>query len=572
MCGIFGATQSHPFSSTQLNALREARDTLVHRGPDQADEAVLGKTYIGHRRLSILDTSEAGKQPMQAGGITVAVNGEIYNFHSLRAILESAGYVFRSNSDSEVVLHGYRHWGIERLLSKLEGMYAAIVHDNNQQILYAFRDRVGIKPLYYGLHQGTLTLASELKAIKHFTGEENLSIRNDAVIDFLTYRYIPAPKTLFKNIHKLPAASLLTCRLESQDISISRYWHLNSVEKQATPDSLSEQLLALMQSSVKEQLVSDVPLGLLLSGGLDSSSVAAIAGQIQPNIRSFSIGFKDKRDETPFALEMANHARTLHNIEYLEQDAMENLNQKMDMWFDEPFADTSAIPTYQVCAFARSQVKVALSGDGGDELFGGYKWYERFASISKASQFLPFKTTHGWSLPPIAPKSLQLNLASISDPVWRYALIRGSLPHSSLQHWKLKLSVDPQYDSLWAYRNWFQPSLGMRKSAQYMDFHTYLPDDILTKVDRVSMACSLECRPPILSTELAEFAFSLPESFTYAHGQLKGGFRDTMHPFLPPAVLSHAKQGFSVPNQGWKTSRIQQFGSLQESILSYYIN
>jgi asparagine synthase (glutamine-hydrolysing) len=174
MCGIFGATQSHPFSSTQLNALRKARDTLVHRGPDQADEAVLGKTYIGHRRLSILDTSEAGKQPMQAGGITVAVNGEIYNFHSLRAILESAGYVFRSNSDSEVVLHGYRHWGIERLLSKLEGMYAAIVHDNNQQILYAFRDRVGIKPLYYGLHQGTLTLASELKAIKHFTGEENL--------------------------------------------------------------------------------------------------------------------------------------------------------------------------------------------------------------------------------------------------------------------------------------------------------------------------------------------------------------------------------------------------------------
>jgi asparagine synthase (glutamine-hydrolysing) len=573
MCGLFGVVQRGAFSESSIERARAARDTLWHRGPDQAGEYCVGSAYLGHRRLSIMDTSDAGRQPMVAGDVAVTVNGEIYNFLALRGELERAGYVFRSHSDSEVVLHGYRHWGVDGLVERLDGMYAAVIHDVAAVRLFAFRDRVGIKPFYYYLGDGQLVWASELKAIKAFLPTDALELDAEALLDFLVYRYIPAPKALYRNTFKLPAASILECNLSNLSVRVRRYWQLLAEVGDTSQRGQEERLLELLEASVCEQLVSDVPLGLLLSGGIDSSAVAAVAGRYQPHIRSFSIGFKQKgRDETPYARLMAAHAGTEHHEYYLEDEEMAGLFDRMHGWFDEPFGDTSAVPTHRVCGFAREQVKVALSGDGGDELFGGYLWYPRYSSARTRGRWMPIKSGKGIQFPARMPKARELEWASISDPVWLYALIRGSVPHSRLQEWRERLGIPADYDPLWAYRTSFQAELPARKAAQVMDFHTYLPDNILTKVDRVSMALSLECRPPLLSRALVDFAFSLPEDFLYRDGGLKGGFKHALRAVLPLAVLEHRKQGFSVPDSGWRRALVSRYGSLQEGMLNRYLS
>ncbi len=573
MCGLFGVARRQPFGEHCVGRARAARDVLSHRGPDQAGEYCAGSVYLGHRRLSILDTSDAGRQPMVMGDIAVTVNGEIYNFESIRAELVHAGYQFFSKSDSEVVLHGYRAWGIDGLVERLDGMYAAVIHDAAKGRLYAFRDRIGIKPLYYYFGDEQLVWASELKAIRTYLPSNVLAINHEALLDFLVYRYIPAPKALYRDTFKLPAASILECHLADMSVHVRRYWQLRVDEVEGAPQVLNEQLLALLEQSVREQLVSDVPLGLLLSGGIDSSAVVAIAGKHQPNIRSFSIGFRQQgRDETPYATMMASHAGTTHHVHYLDEEEMSGLFNRMHEWFDEPFGDTSAIPTYRVCDFARTQVTVALSGDGGDELFGGYKWYGRYAEARGARRWMPVQTRYGIRFPARIPFSQKLQWGSIKDPVWLYALIRGSIPIDRLEHWKKRLEVFKEYDPLWAYRNSFNSDLSARKAAQVMDFHTYLPDDILTKVDRVSMAVSLECRPPLLSRSLVEFAFRLPENFLYQNNRLKGGFKSALEALLPSAILNHRKQGFSVPDSGWRSALLRQHRSLQEGIVGHYLN
>ena len=572
MCGLFGVVQRGSFSEPCFNRARIARDTLWHRGPDQAGEYCIGNAYIGHRRLSILDTSDAGRQPMVAGDVAVTVNGEIYNFLALRGELEREGYVFRSHSDSEVVLHGYRHWGVDGLVGRLDGMYAAVIHDAAEGRLFAFRDRVGIKPFYYYLDDDQLVWASELKAIRTFLPADALALDAEALLDFLVYRYLPAPRALYRNTFKLSAACILECNLSSLSVRTRRYWQLRAEMGEIRQRELDAHLLELLDSSVREQLVSDVPLGLLLSGGIDSSAVAAMAARHQPQIRSYSIGFRQQgRDETPFARLVAAHTGTEHYVHYFDDEEMSGLFERMYGWFDEPFADTSAVPTHRVCSFAGEQVKVALSGDGGDELFGGYHWYHRYASARRNGRWMPVKSCQGIRFPLRMPKARELEWASISDPVWLYALIRGSVPHARLQQWKERLGVPRDYDPLWAYRASFQPKLPARKAAQVMDFHTYLPDDILTKVDRASMAVSLECRPPLLSRSMVEFAFSLQENFLYRGGELKGGFKHTLRSVLPSAVLEHRKQGFSVPDSGWRGTLIRHHGSLQEGMLNHYL-
>lgn len=558
----------------QLHHARTARDVLTHRGPDQAGEWLEKGVYLGHRRLSILDTSDAGRQPMAAGEVAVTVNGEIYNFQSLRSELVAAGYQFASHSDSEVVLHGYRHWGIDGLLERMDGMYAGVIHDGRLGRLLAFRDRAGVKPLYYYHRSGEqLVWASELKAIKHFVPPRRLAINPEAILDFLTYRYIPAPRSLYKNCFKLPAASLLECDLADMSLRIRRYWNLSTEPSALSEAKMQERLLELLESSVREQLVSDVPLGILLSGGIDSSAVAAVAGREQSGIQSFSIGFRQSgRDETPFAEAMAKRAQTYHRVHYLEDEEMSGLLDRMHAWFDEPFGDTSAIPTHRVCSFARDHVKVALSGDGGDELFGGYRWYQRYADACESGRLMPVRLTRGLRLPPRLPWARKIEWASINDPVWLYALIRGSLPYKHLCAWKERLGIPKDYDELWAYRAHYNAALPARKAAQVMDFHTYLPDDILTKVDRVSMSVSLECRPVLLSRKLIEFAFSLDETLLYRSGQLKGGLKQALSDLLPESVLSHAKQGFSVPDFGWKKTVFGAYGTLQESMAEPYLN
>lgn len=566
MCGLFGIAGE----ACDLDRARSALEALKHRGPDQWGEWTDASTYIGHRRLSILDESEAGQQPMVGHGLVVSVNGEIYNYKALRDVLTRAGFTFHSDSDSEVVLHGSRHWGVSGLVERLEGMYAAVVYDQDANTLSAFRDRVGIKPLYYGFQNGRLIWGSELKAITAYLAPEALNLDAHAALDFLVYRYIPAPRSIYREVRKLPAATLLQCQLSTGELVTTKYWQLPvSVERSLAWPEFKDRFDATLRESVVGQLVSDVPLGLLLSGGLDSSAVALQAAAENPGMKSFSLSFADLgRDETPVARAMSEHLGTAHYTREFDGEHLDSLETLMSTWFDEPFADTSALPTYQVCAFAREQITVALSGDGGDELFGGYGWYQRYAAYTRSRLGLPWpKRGLDW---PFARAKQHIELLSTQDPLWLYARLRGAVGPGSLTRWSQRLGIEADYDPLWAYRAVFYPEMGPRRAAQIMDFHTYLPDDILTKVDRVSMAVSLECRPALLGTELVEFAFSLPDTITYLGDELKGGMRKALSPDLPEDVVRHAKQGFSIPAADWRARRVHAHGSLQESMLQAF--
>jgi asparagine synthase (glutamine-hydrolysing) len=570
VCGLFGIFSAKKLSEADLLRANRARDRLIHRGPDNGGYWVSANLYVGHRRLSIIDISSSGNQPMVSDRAVIAVNGEIYNFQGLKFELEQAGFVFKSDSDSEVILHGYELWGLESLCEKLDGMYAAVIFDRQKNRLLFIRDRIGIKPLYYYIDNERLIWSSELKGVVNYIGSERLEIEPEAVIDFLTYRYIPAPKTVYKNVYKLCAAHTFEIDLASFTATTNQYWSLDTTERESGDDQNTTQLLALLRESVHQQLVSDVPLGLLLSGGVDSSAVAALATEKQ-KLNSFSIGFDDpKKDETRYAQIVAEHVESEHVVHYVKDAEVVALAEKLSDWFDEPFGDTSAIPTWLVSNLAKSRVKVALSGDGGDELFGGYEWYARYSRLRKLQKWFPLKSRQGFRFPKFIPKSKQLELLSISDPVVLYSRIRNGLPAYQLKHWMKRLGVSMHYDPYWAYRRHFDKSLGVRKAAQVIDFYTYLPDDILVKVDRVSMDVALECRPPFLSKKLVEFAFSLPESFHYRNGELKGGLKDALRGVLPSEILDRPKQGFSLPASGWKRTILGESKMMQEKLLEAF--
>lgn len=577
MCGLFGAYSFEGLSDDLLNRLRVARDTLTHRGPDQAGEFVTPHLYLGHRRLSIMDISESGRQPMLTAdqSIAITVNGEIYNFQSLRQELIDLGYVFHSHSDSEVVLHGYAAWGIEALARRIDGMYAIVIFDRQNGQIHFVRDRVGIKPLLYYRDASGIVWSSELRAIENYCGS-GLELDPEALIDFLVYRYIPAPKTAYRSVYKLKPATILTLDLETEALNETTYWTLPvSNSSPLSLDDAQNQVRALIRESVTEQLVSDVPLGVFLSGGIDSSAITAFAAAAHPHIQSFSIGFHDAgRDETPYATLVSNHFKTRHTNFYHDDHKMDHIADDMIGWFDEPFGDTSAVPTLMVSKLARENVTVALSGDGGDELFGGYKWYEAYAkALSQRRWNIAFRSPYGYELPDFIPRRKGLELLTISDDVILYARMRGCPSMRVLDRWKERLGVARDYDPFWAYRAVYDSSLPPRKAAQVMDFHTYLPDDIMVKVDRMSMLASLECRPPFLSQKIIEFVFGLPDSFIYSGDTLKGLLKSSLKDVLPQSILHRPKQGFSVPPQsGWRARLIADHGSVSEALLSAFLN
>ena len=575
MCGLFGTVLDNNEAQT-IVAARAARDTLTHRGPDQDGDWYNDNVYLGHRRLSILDLSETGRQPMCDDGqrIIITVNGEIYNFQPLKSELEKSGYRFKSQSDSEVVLYGYKHWGAEGLAERIDGMYAAVIYDATQNQIFIIRDRVGVKPLYYHFDDRGFSWASELKALKSWIPNNRLQTNNEALFDFLTYRYIPAPKTLYQNVYKLPAAHILRLDVNTHRLHLHKYWSLPLSEGEYSDhNEIEETLNNLVKKHVKEQMVSDVPIGFLLSGGIDSSVITMFGAQLSSSPLTFSIGFKNpERDESQYAKIVADLAHTDHHTHILDDEEMLDIATTMKSWFDEPFADTSAVPTQRVCSYAREHVIVALSGDGGDELFGGYKWYDRFDKNQKVSKALFFMPRKGLTcLPQWLPKRRGFVIATTQDPVIQYAYIRGAIFGKALGRWHEILNIPKGYDRFWAYRKYYNPHLSVRKAAQVMDFHTYLPDDILTKVDRVSMLNGLECRPPFLSKEIVEFAFSLPESFIYKQGMLKGGMKSAFSRLLPDDILYRRKQGFSVPDTGWRKN-LSKDGIIQEALIGVYLN
>lgn len=572
MCGLFGyvGVDRAP-TGRGIEALR----TLAHRGPDQQGDWSDRRVYVGHRRLSILDLSERGRQPFISddGSVVVAVNGEVYNFQELRQRL-SSNYRFTTSGDSEVVLHGYREWGIVGLLSRLEGMYAFCIYDTRAGRVFLARDRVGIKPLYYSTRGECIAWASELKAIEAFLGGEQLDLDPTAIYDFLTYLYVPTPKTRYKDVFKLAPAHYAEIDVSKGRVTTHCYWQLSTESCTDSIDVAAERMRGMIGAAVRAQLCSDVPVGFFLSGGMDSSIVVLEAVQSGGPVHTYCVGFDDVRhDETRYARIVADRFRTQHQTRTLARDQIAPMFASLKSWFDEPFADTSAMPTYLVSQFARETCKVVLSGDGGDEVFGGYPAYNLFSRhvsdpsvLPRSCQPLVSSLRSRFRQSMIGKLANRIEFGLLNE-MELYARLMGGLLKSQKRNHALELGIEPDYDDYWYFRKFYRPELPTITRLQYLDFHTYLPDDILTKVDRVSMAVSLEVRVPLLATEVVEYSFSLPENVRLYGGRSKGILRYAYRDILPTEIIERGKKGFGIPADSYARQIVEPGRSKQEAVL-----
>lgn len=556
MCGIVGIWDRE--RSVDPAVLARMRDRIVHRGPDSDGLRISpsGRVGLGFRRLSIIDLSEAGNQPMEneAGTLAIVFNGEVFNHVALRRELESRGHRFASHSDAEVVLHAYEEYG-PAALERFHGMFAFAITDLRNDELFIARDRFGIKPLYYYNDNGRFIFASEIKAIIEHPFVSR-SIDPNALGDYLTYGYVPGDRAIFSGMHKLPAAHFL--RVTPAGLGAHEYWRLEYNPRQRGEGELLDDLRAKLAEAVELWTVSDVPVGIFLSGGLDSSAVCALASRGRSDPPStFSIGFDyEKKTELGYARIVADTFGTDHNEKMVRVADAGSLLGILGEVYDEPFYDTSSVPTYYVAQFAREQVKVVLAGDGGDELFFGYSWYKNFLELSGAAAArmpMPRRAIGGMidlvrRLPGAARVSA-LDRHITRDPVQRYFRQIGFF-----DEWE-KSRLLPGYrsggDPLWLFRKHFRADLPPVTALRLLDIGTYLVEDILTKVDRATMANSLEARPPLLEHALAEFVMTIPEEQIYRNGEKKFLFKKAMEGTLPNEIIYRGKQGFSAPVRYW---------------------
>lgn len=573
MCGIFGKTN---FDKKEINRLSKGLKLLEHRGPDQTGTYYDENIFMGHQRLSILDLSENGKQPMLSNSedVVITVNGEIYNFKEIKKELEST-YKFNSNSDSEVLIYGYIQWGLDELLKKIDGMFAFTLYDKKNRKVFLVRDRVGIKPLYYSNINNEICWSSELKSIQSFYTLEKLEKDNTALYDFLTYRYIPAPKTMFKNVYKLEPANYIEISLNQNPVIIKpiKYWTPNKTHNhERSLVETCEEFKKTLSDSVKSQLISDVPVGLFLSGGLDSASIASSLPE-NSNLKTFTIAFENKNyDESNYASNISEFYDLENKIETFKHDDIKTIFRRNMEWFDEPAFNSSNFPVYQLSKLTKKHCTVALSGDGGDELFGGYNWYsfmEKFSMIRLP--FLDFVRpflSFGMSLQikKIAKLFKAFDLLITSDILEVYSIVHGGLNRTEKQSYKDKFNIDKNYDDYWFFRKYYDPDLEIKSRFQYIDFHTFLPEACLTKIDRTSMQNALECRVPFLSNKMIDFAFTIPPKIRYNNNVLKGIIRESMKNSLPKKNLNMKKKGFSAP------LRINNKMTEHESYLTYFLN
>jgi asparagine synthase (glutamine-hydrolysing) len=583
MCGIAGLWDRHLTSSADalLADVEAMTATLIYRGPDAGDVWIDRNAGVafGHRRLSIVDLSAAGAQPMSSacGRFVITYNGEVFNADELRSELEAKGRNFRGRSDTEVIVEGAAVWGVLPTVRRLIGMFALALWDRETQTLNLVRDRLGIKPLYWCNTAGRLGFGSELKALradKQWTPELDRS----ALTAYMRFGYIPAPLTIYRGVKKLPPGSILTVRPGGPP-SVATYWSLEDVAREGQQkrffdeEAAVEALHALLRDAVKRRMVADVPLGAFLSGGLDSSTVVALMQAQSPRpVRTFSIGFQEEGyDEAANAAAVARHLGTEHTEVYASPRlALEVIPQLSEM-FDEPFADASQIPTYLVSRMTREHVTVALSGDGGDEVFGGYTRYFRSEGLWRAIEAAPqplrnFAASTVRTLSPAAWSTLGNLLpqhhrpAQFGDKMHKLANVLGGAPEASCFY--------EQVVSLWLnpeelMRGGVEPG-GLHQNIrvrelvpdfvermQYIDTLTYLPDDILTKVDRASMAVSLEARVPLLDHRVVEFSWSLPTEMKAGRGVGKRILRRVLNQYVPEALINRPKMGFAVPISSW---------------------
>lgn len=563
MCGIVGIAAQVAVARREV--LVAGRDALRHRGPDDAGEwwSPDGRVGFGHRRLSIIDLSPGGHQPMEneRRDLVVAFNGEIYNYRELREELQRSGYRFRSSSDTEVLLAAYDAWGAD-CLARLGGMFAFAIYDARRQVVFAARDRAGEKPFFYRHAGGELRFASELKGLLADAALPR-SVDAEALDCYLANGYVPGARCILAGYAKLPPAHALRFDLASGALAVWPYWQLPAPAAEAMPGSLDERALgeeleALLESSVRRQLVADVPVGVLLSGGVDSSLITAMAARAAKRVKTFTIGMPEHAalDETAHARLIARHFGTDHT-ELVAEPSTAELLPLLAGAFDEPMADSSMIPTFLVSRLVRRHCPVALGGDGGDELFGGYGHYSQLLQMQRRAARIPRTLRRGVALAAehLLPVGLRgRNWLQGLDADLANGLPRRAAFFDPATRRKLMAAYSPGWrtagETIFAQRVPAQPDLLQR--ATRMDFGNYLPEDILVKVDRASMLNSLEIRAPFLDHPLIEFAYGrVPSRLKTSTVDRKMLLKQLAGRLLPPEFDRQRKQGFSVPLAAW---------------------
>jgi asparagine synthase (glutamine-hydrolysing) len=593
MCGIAGIIKHACHSDKWRWVLKSAADALVHRGPDDSGIWFDEKAGVGlaHRRLSIIDISNNGRQPMVSfsGRFVVVYNGEIYNYNRLRKeIDQKCQIIWQSTSDTEVMLASFDLWGVEKAVTKFIGMFAFALWDRKERLLYLCRDRMGIKPLYYGLYGNTFLFGSELKALKKHPDFKSEIDRNSLAL-YMRYNCIPAPNCIYKNTYKLEPGKLLKVNVDGHRYKLSipeqqAYWSAkNIVELSKSKENRRESKVVLVQrledilkEAVSIRMISDVPLGVFLSGGIDSSTIAALMQVQSPvPVKTFSIGFEEEEyNEALYARSVANYLGTEHTELYVRPNEAMDVIPDLPHLYDEPFGDCSQIPTYLLSKLTCNYVKVCLSGDGGDELFGGYNRYHWVPKIRYFQKNLPryiakLVATTASIINPAIWDRLFRNMSLLLPRNYRFSSI-GNKIHKLATAFSC-ISYSEIYYCLVSH--WFNPEKVVLQSTEpvtkitntseypllddhiqlmmYLDMVTYLPDDILTKVDRASMGASLEARVPFLDHRVVEMAWQLPLEMKICDGVGKSVLRQILYKYVPKELIERPKTGFSIPLDSW---------------------
>jgi asparagine synthase (glutamine-hydrolysing) len=551
MCGIVG------FNFKNQTLLDEMKSSIIHRGPDDNGSYFDENISLGHVRLSILDLTTLAHQPMQFDNLAMVYNGEVYNFQEIKNELIKYGYSFSSNSDSEVVLKAFHKWRFDAI-SKFRGMFAIAIYDKNIKKLYLIRDRVGIKPLYYYFDGDHFIFSSEIRAIRKY---KKLNIDKFSLSEYFQFGYISQNNSIFENTQKLLPAHYLEFDLNTKTLNIEKYWAVENYFKisNKNEDEIIYELEQILIEGIKYRMVSDVPVGVFLSGGVDSSLVSAILQKHYGNIHTFTIGFKEEKyNEAVFAKQVANHIGSKHTEEFLSVfKAKEILKNFVDI-YDEPFGDSSGIPTFLVSQIAKENgVKVVLSADGGDELFCGYERYWWSYNLGNKFKKLPFKRILAKGMDVLNPIFMNIPIKNMEH---KLGFLQNLLKTSSwneiyetiLKQYREDIK-DLNLEKLVKNKDYFKfgEQIHPMQGMMLWDFYNYLPDDILVKMDRATMANSIEGREPLLDNKIIEYAATIPFEYKYKNNESKYILKKVLENYLPKEMIYRKKMGFGIPMFEW---------------------
>jgi asparagine synthase (glutamine-hydrolysing) len=580
MCGITGFVDWNKKSSKEV--LEKMNKTLNHRGPDSGDLQFFQnescQVGLAHKRLAIIDITESGRQPMQFEHLWITFNGEIFNFNEIKNELSNLGHSFKGHSDTEMILHAYAQWG-DKCLEKFIGMFAFVIYDTIANEIFCARDRAGVKPFFYYLKDGLFLFSSELKAFHvhpHFQKELNL----DAVTSFMQYGNVPTPYCIFENCLKLKPGHTLKIKLPFADSKTNQYWNVYDAYNQPKTDISFEEAKTetekILQSACEYRMVSDVPVGVFLSGGYDSACVTALLQKNRTEkLKTYTIGVPDiGLNEAPYAKDVANYLGTDHTEIYCTEKEAIDLIPELSFYYDEPFADSSALPTTLVSKLARKDVTVALSADAGDEIFAGYNRYDYLLRFGKKIQNIPSLARHtAAGIMNFVPSNAIPILKHKYNFHNRYEKLKNILKDPSSERIMLSLSeqfTDKQLNNLFRFDVQKINTAYLSKELQkdfysplsYMmaiDYQTYLVDDILQKVDRATMTVSLEGREPFLDHRVIEWAAQLPNEYKYFEGNKKYIVKEIVHQYIPKEMMDRPKMGFAIPIASWMTNELRDY-------------